>query len=292
MATYYKSVDEAIAAVVKIEKAEDGYLEKASNKNLDSKTANAGYNNYTKYWRDLEKLGLMGQGSTFAGGPAWYWCAGFQSWSYIQAFGVDLAKKLLLHLPYISCATLGDKAEKAKQLYASPKVGDIVLFWNGSRFSHTGFVYKVDSTTFYTIEGNTNSSKSVVANGGGVCLKSYSISTYKKKGTKFFRPDYSLAVKASASSTKAKTTTATTKTTTASTKTTTVTKKVKVNTKADPLNCRKTASASGTVLGKFAKGTTLTLVEKTNKTWWKVTGKATNGKSITGYCSASYLKEA
>ena len=289
MATF-TSVDAAIAAVTKVEKAEEGYLEKASNKSLDSKTANAGYNNYTKYWRDLEKLGLMGQGSSFAGGPAWYWCAGFQSWCFIEVFGLELAKKLLLHMPYISCATLGDKAKKEKQLYSTPKAGDIVLFWNGSRFSHTGFVYKVDKTTFYTVEGNTNSSKSVVANGGGVCLKSYSISTYQKKGARFFRPDYSLAVKKTASSTKS-TTTAKTTASTSTSKTIATVKKVKVNTKTDPLNCRKTASASGTLLGKFAKGTTLALEAKTSNSWWKVTGKTTSGKTITGYCSASYLKE-
>ena len=34
-------------------KQEVGYLEKKSNKELDSKTANAGSNNYTKYARDL-----------------------------------------------------------------------------------------------------------------------------------------------------------------------------------------------------------------------------------------------
>ena len=35
-----------------------GYLEKRSNANLDSKTANAGYGNYTKYSRDVNNIGL------------------------------------------------------------------------------------------------------------------------------------------------------------------------------------------------------------------------------------------
>ena len=35
--------------VIKIAMAEVGYLEKGSNSNLDSKTGNAGYKNYTKY---------------------------------------------------------------------------------------------------------------------------------------------------------------------------------------------------------------------------------------------------
>ena len=38
------------AGIVQVALGEVGYLEKASNSQLDSKTANAGYNNYTKYW--------------------------------------------------------------------------------------------------------------------------------------------------------------------------------------------------------------------------------------------------
>ena len=39
--------------LVEIATAEIGYHEKASNANLDSKTANSGSKNYTKYGRDL-----------------------------------------------------------------------------------------------------------------------------------------------------------------------------------------------------------------------------------------------
>ena len=38
--------------LVSIAEAEIGYHEKASNSNLDSKTANSGNKNYTKYARD------------------------------------------------------------------------------------------------------------------------------------------------------------------------------------------------------------------------------------------------
>ena len=44
---------EAINAVIGIAEEEIGYLEKRSNSQLDSKTANAGSGNYTKYWRDI-----------------------------------------------------------------------------------------------------------------------------------------------------------------------------------------------------------------------------------------------
>ena len=43
--------------LLKIAQNELGYYEKASNSNLDSKTANAGSNNYTKYARDLAAAG-------------------------------------------------------------------------------------------------------------------------------------------------------------------------------------------------------------------------------------------
>lgn len=46
----------AIDKLIQIAKNETGYLEKASNSQLDSKTANAGENNYTKYWRDIVRL--------------------------------------------------------------------------------------------------------------------------------------------------------------------------------------------------------------------------------------------
>ena len=44
-----RPVERVIAAA----RAELGYLEKASNAQLDSRTANAGDKNYTKYARDL-----------------------------------------------------------------------------------------------------------------------------------------------------------------------------------------------------------------------------------------------
>lgn len=45
-----------IKKILEIANAEVGYLEKASNNNLDDKTANAGDKNYTKYARDMDAL--------------------------------------------------------------------------------------------------------------------------------------------------------------------------------------------------------------------------------------------
>lgn len=44
-----------VTSVAAIASAEVGYLEKKSNKNLDSKVANAGKNNYTKYSRKMHQ---------------------------------------------------------------------------------------------------------------------------------------------------------------------------------------------------------------------------------------------
>lgn len=48
----------AVEKLLKIALAENGYLEKATNSQLDDKTANAGYNNWNKYARDLDLMGI------------------------------------------------------------------------------------------------------------------------------------------------------------------------------------------------------------------------------------------
>lgn len=167
--------------VIAIAKAEDGYLEKKSNSQLDSKTANAGSKNYTKYWRDLADWGLGNY-------QAQYWCAAFVHWCFVKAYGLKAAKSLLLHAPYISCDTLASKSKAAGQRYTSPQVGDVVVFWNGSRYSHTGLVYQVSGGYFYTIEGNTSGASGVISNGGGVVVgKKYPVSGTSHR---FHRPNY------------------------------------------------------------------------------------------------------
>lgn len=175
---------EAINKLISIAKSEIGYLEKASNSNLDSKTANAGENNYTKYWRDIK--------SDYQGQP---WCACFVTWCFVQAFGQVNAKKLLKHYPYVYCPTMASLFT----LNANPKVGDIVIFKHNGTFTHTGIVTSVNGDKFTTIEGNTSGGSTIIANGGGVCQKSYYNSNLP--GTKFCTPDYSLVASATASTT-------------------------------------------------------------------------------------------
>lgn len=178
------TIANAINKLIKIAKAEIGYLEKASNKNLDDKTANAGSANYTKYWAAIKPA--------YQGQP---WCACFVTWCFVQAFGQAMAKKLLKHYPYVYCPTMASLFT----LNANPKVGDIVIFKHNGTFTHTGIVIAVNGDKFTTIEGNTSGASGIIANGGGVCQKSYYNSNLP--GTKFCTPDYSLVSGSSGSTT-------------------------------------------------------------------------------------------
>lgn len=162
-----------VEKIIEVAKAEIGYLEKRSNSQLDSKTANAGYNNYTKYWRDVK--------------PEWngsYWCACFVTWVFQTALGKERAKELLKHYPYVYCPTLGGLFTK----YTTPRVGDIVIFWKNGAFAHTGIVIAVNGKTFTTIEGNTSGASFIIDNGGCVCQKTYNLNSVNAK---FCRPAYS-----------------------------------------------------------------------------------------------------
>ena len=169
------TVDQVIDGMLKIALKEVGYLEKKSNSNLDNHSDNAGYNNFTKYWRDIK--------------PEWNgsaWCACFVAWVFMKAFGLETAKKLLKHWPYVYCPTLGSLFTK----HANPQVGDIVIFYRNGEFAHTGLVTKVVGDLFYTVEGNASTIAGITPNGGGVVEKSYYNSNLP--GTKFCRPDYSI----------------------------------------------------------------------------------------------------
>lgn len=170
---------EAIDRVIAIATAEIGYLEKKSNSRLDSKTENAGQNNYTKYWRDIKP--------SYQGQP---WCACFVTWCFVQAFGIDTTKKLLKHYPYVYCPAMSSLFI----LNSNPQKGDIVIFYRNGTFAHTGIVTGVNGDYFTTIEGNTSGGSTIIANGGGVCAKGYYNS--QLPGTKFITVNWSLAADA------------------------------------------------------------------------------------------------
>lgn len=173
-----------VEKLLEIALSQEGYLEKASNSQLDDKTANAGKGNYTKYWRDLLP--------SFQKQP---WCQAFVNWCFTQAFGEISAKSLLCHginnWSYYT-PTCADFFKAKGQWYTTssmPTAGDIIYFKNSARICHVGIVTEVKNGRVYTIEGNTSSKKNVVvANGGGVFLKDYKLDYSSIAG--YGRPKY------------------------------------------------------------------------------------------------------
>ncbi|MGN1368440.1 MAG: LysM peptidoglycan-binding domain-containing protein [Aristaeellaceae bacterium] len=176
--------------VLDIALSEVGYLEKASNSDLDSKTGNAGDKNYTKYSRDLAQVNYFNSSKT---GVAW--CAVFVAWDFFKAYGKEAALKLLCQPSSGNCGAGCRYAMnyfKAKgQLHTSnPLPGDVIFFYSSdkSSISHTGLVYSVTASKVYTVEGNTSGASGVIPNGGGVCKKSYELNNTRIAG--YGRPDY------------------------------------------------------------------------------------------------------
>ena len=81
----------AVERLIKTAEAEIGYLEKASNAQLDDKTANAGKNNWTKYARDLDGFGAVYNGKK----NGFDWCDVFVDWCFITTFGLNEGMKML-----------------------------------------------------------------------------------------------------------------------------------------------------------------------------------------------------
>ena len=168
------TVDKAVQAALQ----EVGYLEKKSDSQLESKTANAGSANYTKYGK-------------------WYglnpdlWCAMFLCWVFNKAYGKKAAKQLLAGKFSAACEEIRQNFISKNQYHTSaPRVGDIVFF-KGTRHAganHIGLVVDASGETVYTVEGNTSGGSQVIDNGGGVAKKSYAQSYSRIRG--YGRPAY------------------------------------------------------------------------------------------------------
>ena len=178
--------------VIDIASAEVGYLEKETNAQLDSKTGNAGDNNYTKYGRDLDAISFFnGRKNGFA------WCAQFVAWCFYKAFGKAAALALLCQ-PSNTKNNCGAGCKYIMQYFkakgqwhtSNPQAGDVIVFYDSTKtsYAHTALVEKVDGSKVYTIEGNTSGSSGVVANGGGVFKKSYALNYARIAG--YGRPAY------------------------------------------------------------------------------------------------------
>lgn len=163
----------SIEKLIELAKSEVGYLEKASAYDLDSKYANAGTANYTKYARDVDAIPdlLNGRKQGYA------WCTIFFLWLLAQVFGSENVAKLC-YLPKKSlaagCKFAVEYYKAAGAFGKMPTVGAQIFFADGNGVpSHTGIVTGFDSTYVYTIEGNTSGASGVVANGGCVAEKAY-----------------------------------------------------------------------------------------------------------------------
>lgn len=265
--------------VINIALDEVGYVEKASNSNLDSKTANSGSGNYTKYARDLDNI-------NFYNGPknGYAWCDVFVDWCFYKAFGKERALELLCQPEKSTGAGCGYSMNFYKnkgQFYNSPKAGDQIFFTDGSSIYHTGLVYKVDNSRVYTVEGNTSNVNYVDGNGGKVCKKSYPLGASYIRG--YGRPKYDM----------------TTVDVPIEEDTEKVVDTVKVTADAG-LNCRKKANTSSDIVTAFAKGTSLKIYEvdgnwgRTDKGWvcldytdYKKSGSSSNSSS-SGSSSKKY----
>lgn len=181
-----------VERVIATARVEIGYLEKASNAQLNDKTANAGDKNWNKFAAFLDNLGVVYNGKK----NGYAWCDIFVDWCFITTFGLDLGMALLCQ----AFSGLGAGCTYSMKYYkdkgqfhtSNPKAGDQIFFTNdgGKTSYHTGMVVDVKGGRVYTIEGNTSSAAGVVPNGGCVRDKSYPLTASYIAG--YGRPDYSM----------------------------------------------------------------------------------------------------
>lgn len=138
------------------------YLEKRTNAYLDDFQKNAGYNNYTKFARDVNSWGQPGC-------QAQPWCAEYQFWKLAKVLGITKALQIMGG-GFYNCVSITNWAKKNGTWHSTPKDGALVIFRDGS---HIGSVRSYSNTYIYTNEGNTSSAAGVIANGGSCRNKRY-----------------------------------------------------------------------------------------------------------------------
>lgn len=141
------------------------YLEKRTNAYLDDFQKNAGYNNYTKFARDVDNWGQPG----CQGQP---WCAEYQFWKLVKVLGITKALQIMGG-GFYNCQSITQWAKKKGTWHSTPKNGALIIFRDGS---HIGSVRTFSKTYVYTNEGNTSSATGVIVNGGSCRNKQYLLS--------------------------------------------------------------------------------------------------------------------
>ena len=177
------AIEKAAAKVIALAESEIGYREKATNSQLDDKTANAGSNNYTKYGAYFDNR--RGEYEYYNGKKNGFdWCDQFVDWLFANCYGIDTGRKML-YQPMRSCgagcAWSASYFRENSAWFTSPKPGDQIFFGPKGNESHTGIVAEVTDDRVITIEGNANNM---------VMKRSYSKGYDNIAG--YGRPDYSL----------------------------------------------------------------------------------------------------
>lgn len=178
----------------------DGYCEKKDTSNLGDKTeagkiVNAGQNNNTIFAKHLDDI--TGEYKIYPQGGAWcdMFCDDTLLRACIEEYGtVAGTKKCYAMLGGWSAytPTSAQYYKKAGRWTTTPQVGAQIFFKNTERIHHTGWVTAVSNGRVYTVEGNTNSGSYVVANGGQVRCKNYSVNDSAIAG--YGIPDYDVEI--------------------------------------------------------------------------------------------------
>lgn len=177
--------NEAIDLVLSIALEQVGYHEKATAADLDSKTANPGSGNFTRFSRDMDAISGFYNGKKQ--GVAW--CDLFVDWCVVQAFGAEDGRLMLCQPKRSSgagCTSSAKYYQAAGRFFLDGQRGDQIFFHasDGNGFGHTGIVEKVTDKKIYTIEGNADDQ---------VKKRSYALADAKIGG--YGRPKWEIAAK-------------------------------------------------------------------------------------------------
>lgn len=135
-----------------------GYVEKATNQDLDSLDGNPGHKNYNRFARDLDAV----KGFYNYPKQGFAWCDVFVDACVFYASGRDKVKTLYALCQQegsagAGCAYSAEYYHAAGRWSSTPEAGAQVFFsWTPGEISHTGLVEDVQGDTIITIEGNTS----------------------------------------------------------------------------------------------------------------------------------------
>lgn len=177
------------SAVIATAKREIGYVEKATNSQLDSKTANPGHNNWNKYAAYIDSVY-----PDFYNGKknGFNWCDIFVDYCFLRTFGLEDAKRLLCqpdHSAGAGCTASYGYYKAAGRVCRTPYPGAQIFYTKDGKSSyHTGIVIAVNNGIVTTVEGNSGdkvSVKTISAKSGYIL--GYGMPDYDKEGTELMK---------------------------------------------------------------------------------------------------------